>query len=174
MHLTAARMLASKVPSQNIARNKTYAIIGQGMDFAALELDGENDDLTEVLNGSADKKKFLRKHLLAEAKSYRELEALVESLDNMETITSMGYLLHEYVYSCPMLPSTNLLTETRQSSPKWQKGWRQQLAKAVQPTRASIQPLLKGWLLSTLQGKPYFTSHKNHAYAIQMMQSFNF
>jgi nuclear pore complex protein Nup107 len=98
MHLTAARMLASRVPSQKVALNKTYAIIGQGMDFATLESDGENEDLTEVLDGSANEKKFLRKHLLAEAKSFRELEALIESLDNMETVTSMGYLLHEYVY----------------------------------------------------------------------------
>lgn len=94
MHLTAARMLASRVSSQDIARSKTYAIIGESMDFAALE-SNENEDLTEVLDGSADDKKFLRKHLLAEAKSFRELEALIESLDNMETVTSMGYLVHE-------------------------------------------------------------------------------
>jgi nuclear pore complex protein Nup107 len=87
-------MLASRVSSQDIARSKTYAIIGESMDFAALE-SNENEDLTEVLDGSADDKKFLRKHLLAEAKSFRELEALIESLDNMETVTSMGYLVHE-------------------------------------------------------------------------------
>jgi nuclear pore complex protein Nup107 len=87
-------MLASRVSSQDIARSKTYAIIGESMDFVALE-SNENDDLTEVLDGSADDKKFLRKHLLAEAKSFRELEALIESLDNMETVTSMGYLVHE-------------------------------------------------------------------------------
>lgn len=89
-------MLASRVSSQDIARSKTYAIIGQGLDFNALESADENEDLTEVLDGSADDKKFLRKHLLAEAKSFRELEALTESLDNMETVTSMGYLLQEY------------------------------------------------------------------------------
>jgi nuclear pore complex protein Nup107 len=87
-------MLASRVSSQDIARSKTYAIIGESMDFVALE-SNENEDLTEVLDGSADDKKFLRKHLLAEAKSFRELEALIESLDNMETVTSMGYLVHE-------------------------------------------------------------------------------
>lgn len=78
-----------------IARSKTYAILGQSMDFTALELDGENEDLTEVLDGSADNKRLLRKHLLSEAKSFRELEALIESLDNMETMTSIGDLLHE-------------------------------------------------------------------------------
>lgn len=93
MHLTAARILASRVSSHDISRSKTYAIIGESMDCNALELNGE--DLTEVLDGSADDKQFLRKHMLAEAKSFRELEALIESLDNMETVTSMGHLLHE-------------------------------------------------------------------------------
>jgi nuclear pore complex protein Nup107 len=65
------------------------------MDFATLESDGENEDLTEVLDGSADIKRILKKHLLSEARSFRELEALIESLDNMETVTSMGYLLQE-------------------------------------------------------------------------------
>jgi nuclear pore complex protein Nup107 len=78
-----------------IARSKTYAILGQAMDFTALELDGENEDLTEVLDESADDKRLLRKHLLSEAKSFRELEALIESLDNMETMSSIGDLLHE-------------------------------------------------------------------------------
>lgn len=89
-------MLASRVPSQDIARSKTYAIIGQGLDFTGLESSDENEDLTEVLDGLAEDKMFLRKHLLAEAKSFRELEALTESLDYMETVTSMGYLLQEY------------------------------------------------------------------------------
>lgn len=65
------------------------------MDFATLESDGENEDLTEVLDGSADNKRILKKYLLSEARSFRELEALIESLDNMETVTSMGYLLQE-------------------------------------------------------------------------------
>jgi nuclear pore complex protein Nup107 len=146
-------MLASRVPSHDIARSKTYAIIGQGLDFTALESNDENEDLTEVLDGSAEDKMFLRKHLLAEAKSYRELEALTESLDYMETVTSMGYLLQEYdIIVHSKLFFTNFYVH-RQSSPKWQKGWRQQLAKAVQPTRASVQPLLKGWLLSNQQGE---------------------
>jgi hypothetical protein len=34
-----------------------------------------------------------------------------------------------------------------------ERNWRGQLAKAFQPTRASIQPLLKGWLLTSQNGK---------------------
>jgi nuclear pore complex protein Nup107 len=109
-------MLASGVPSQDIARSKTYAIIGQGLDFTALESNDENEDLTEVLDGSAEDKMFLRKHLLAEAKSYRELEALTESLDYMETVTSMGYLLQEYDIIVPL--SYSLLISTCTGNPR--------------------------------------------------------
>jgi len=94
MHLTAARMLASRVSSSEIARSKTRAILGESLDFINLEA-GDDEDLTEVLDGSADQKRLMRKHLLGEAGSFRELEALIESLDNIETITSMGSLLHE-------------------------------------------------------------------------------
>jgi nuclear pore complex protein Nup107 len=133
MHLAAARMLASRIPSSSIARIKTKAILGESLDFNNLE-QGDDEDLTEVLDGSAEQKRLLRKHLLAEAKSYRELEALIECLDNIETVTSMASLMIE------------------ESTSGWQKGWRQQLAKAYQPTRASVQPLFKGWLLTCQQG----------------------
>lgn len=95
MHLTAARMLATRLTSSDIARSKTRAILGQTIDFDMLESAGEDDDLTEVLDGSADEKRLMRKHLLAEAKSFRELETLILSLDNMETITSLGQLMNE-------------------------------------------------------------------------------
>lgn len=134
MHLTAARMLASRIPSSSIARTKTKAILGESVDFINLEL-GDDEDLTEVLDGTADQKRLLRKHLLAEARSYRELEALIECLDNIETVTSIAVLM------------------TEDSTTSWQKGWRNQLAKAYQPTRTSVQPLLKGWLLTCQKGK---------------------
>jgi len=95
MHLTAARMLASRVPSSEIARNKTRAILGESLDLSGLAFEGDDEDLTEVLDGSADYKRMMKKHLLAEARSFRELESLIESLDHMETIASMGELLHE-------------------------------------------------------------------------------
>jgi nuclear pore complex protein Nup107 len=95
MRLTAARALASKIPSVEIARSKTRAIIGQSVDFEGLEEAGEDEDLTEVLDGSANEKRLLKKLLLSEAKSYRELETLICALDNMETITSFGQLMDE-------------------------------------------------------------------------------
>jgi nuclear pore complex protein Nup107 len=56
---------------------------------------GDDEELTEVLDGSAEQKRLLRKHMLAEARNFRELESLIESLDNIETVTSVGTLMHE-------------------------------------------------------------------------------
>ncbi|RDW71956.1 hypothetical protein BP5796_07990 [Coleophoma crateriformis] len=136
MHLPAARVLASRVPSSMIASSKTPAILGTSQDFIALESETE-EDLTEVLDGSADQKKLLKKHLLAEARSFRELEALIELLDNMETTSSMAQLINEEV------------------TPKWQTAWRQQLGKAVQDTREAIGPILHGWLITSQRGLPH-------------------
>lgn len=94
MHLNAARKLAVRVPAGMIAQVKTRAILGDSFDFDALE-SGEDEDLTEVLDGSADQKKLLRKHLLDEARNYRELEWLIECLDNIETVASMESLVKE-------------------------------------------------------------------------------
>ena len=96
MHLSAARILASRVPSSEIALSKTRAVLGESLDFIGLEM-VDDEDLTEVLDGTADKKRLMRMHLLAEAKSYRELEVFVEHLDNIETVTSMASLMNEYV-----------------------------------------------------------------------------
>lgn len=95
MHLSAARILATRVPSAEISRSKTRTILGESRDFLALEADEDDEDLTEVLDGSADQKRLLKKHLLVEAKTYRELEALIELLDNMETTSSMSMLMQE-------------------------------------------------------------------------------
>lgn len=129
LHLNAARTLASKVTSNVIAKCKTRAILGQSIDYFTLE-SGEDEDLTEVLDGSGEQRRLLRKHLLVEAKSFRELETLIECLDNIETVTSMAALMKEDGASA-------------------ERNWRGQLAKAFQPTRATIQPLLKGWLMTS-------------------------
>ncbi len=94
LHLNAARTLASKVTSNVIAKCKTRAILGQSIDYFTLE-SGEDEDLTEVLDGSGEQRRLLRKHLVAEAKSFRELETLIECLDNIETVTSMAALMKE-------------------------------------------------------------------------------
>jgi nuclear pore complex protein Nup107 len=94
LHLNAARTLASRITSNAIAKCKTRAILGESLDFFGLE-SGDDEDLTEVLDGSGEQKRLLRKHLLAEAKSFRELETLIECLDDIETVTSMAALMKE-------------------------------------------------------------------------------
>jgi nuclear pore complex protein Nup107 len=94
MHLEAARTLASKLSTKTITENKTKAILGHTIDFQQLEVEYD-EDLTEVLDGSADQKRLLRKHMVAEAKSYRELEALIECLDQIETFTVWNHMKKE-------------------------------------------------------------------------------
>ncbi|KAH8665778.1 107-domain-containing protein [Tricladium varicosporioides] len=131
MHLNAARILASRVSSSVIARSKTQALIGETLDFTALE-NGDDEDITEVLDGSAERKKLLRKHLLTEARNFRELEALSESLDYIETVSSLDCLMIE-----------------KKEDPAWQKNVRSQLARNVQHSRTSIPTLLNKWLLTS-------------------------
>lgn len=82
------------IRSSDIALRKTPAILGDSVDWDSME-SGEDEDLTEVLDGSADKKRLFKKYLLAEAKSFRELETLVEMLDGLETISSLQAFLNE-------------------------------------------------------------------------------
>ena len=84
-----------RINSSDVAKSKTRALIGQSMGFEGLEDMTEDEDLTEVIDGSANDKRLLKKFLLAEARSFRELETLTLALDNMETITSLGQLMDE-------------------------------------------------------------------------------
>lgn len=97
MHLTAARALSVRLPSAEIAKRKTRAILGDSLDFAELEKESDDEDLTEFLDGSIGDKQLMKKHLLAEAKNYRELETLIETLDHLETMRSIGDIINEYV-----------------------------------------------------------------------------
>ncbi|PVH74721.1 hypothetical protein DL98DRAFT_519060 [Cadophora sp. DSE1049] len=129
MNLSAARELAIKARGSEIAKSKTPALLGKSFDFAELSNDRE-EDLTEVLDGSADEKRLLKLHLLAEAKTYRELEALIECLDNVETCSSLATLLIE--------------DRTAAAQQQWRKG----LSQSYAPMRACVEPLLQGWLLT--------------------------
>ncbi|KAL2067097.1 hypothetical protein VTL71DRAFT_1521 [Oculimacula yallundae] len=129
MNLGAARELAIKARSSEIAIRKTPSILGKSIDFAELS-NSEEEDLTEVLDGSADHKRLLKKHLLAEAKTYRELEALIECLDHVETVASIAVILEEDV------------------TPGDQKHWRKSLSQSFGLIRITLEPLIKGWLLT--------------------------
>lgn len=91
MRLNAARTLSLRMPSAEIAKAKTAAILGYSCDLHGLEA-GDDGDVTEVLDGSASQKRLLKQHLLAQAKSYKELESLIDCLDILETASSMASL----------------------------------------------------------------------------------
>lgn len=85
MNLLAARHLASRVSSEQITRRKTRALLGDSIGVTDLEADDE--DLTEVLDGSSENKRLLKKYLLDEMKNFRELESLTEHLEYIENIS---------------------------------------------------------------------------------------
>jgi nuclear pore complex protein Nup107 len=93
MHLTSAKCLLVKMPSSMIALSKTHALIGDTVDFTGLMV--ENEDMTEVLDGLADRQKALKRHLIEQAKPFRELEALIQALDLLETARSLQTILLE-------------------------------------------------------------------------------
>lgn len=94
MHLNAARSLAGRISSNQIARTKTHAILGDSLDFKALEM-VDDSDASEKFDGTAQKRHQLKQHLLAEARSFRELENLIEALDYLETAASIAGIRNE-------------------------------------------------------------------------------
>jgi nuclear pore complex protein Nup107 len=88
-------ILTSKVHSNDIIAHKTQALLGQRYDsFDALESEAD-EDLTDILDGSAVRKRQLKAFMLGEAKNYRDLEALISTLDNIETANSLDTLMRE-------------------------------------------------------------------------------
>ena len=88
-------MLSKRVPSSEISKSKTISILGESVNLFATDIDLEEEDLTEVLDGSPNKKALMKQHLLDEARTYRELEILIEALDNLETLGSVQELHNE-------------------------------------------------------------------------------
>jgi nuclear pore complex protein Nup107 len=81
------------MPSSMICLSKTHAIIGDAVDFTGLAV--ESEDMTEVLDGLAGRQRALKRHLAEKAKSFRELEALIQALDLLETARSLQTILLE-------------------------------------------------------------------------------
>ncbi|TVY48292.1 Nucleoporin [Lachnellula occidentalis] len=130
MHLLSAKCLLLKIPSSSIAFSKTRALIGEAVDFSSLE--GADDDMTEVLDGSADRRRYLKRHLVEQAKSFRELETLTRALDLIETVTSFE----------------TILAEQQASNNEWNPNARKELARYCTLQPEQMQPLFNKWLLT--------------------------
>jgi len=152
--LNAARKLVERVRADTIATSKTRRLIGERLDFYGLELEGEDEDMTEVLDGTADQKRLLKKHLVAEAKNFRELEALILALDGMETVAGHAVIMSEYV-CLSICDGSILICTTRNSVDPMHKDWRRQMAVEIMPAKDTVVPLLKGWLLTSQEGKSH-------------------
>ncbi|KAM3074125.1 Nucleoporin nup84 [Clarireedia jacksonii] len=137
MHLNAARCLASRVPSSDIARSKTPALLGESLDFDSLESDND-DDLTEVLDGSANNKRLIKRYMAEQAKNFRELETLVMALDHIETIAATYQIFEEI------------------EDQKWQSELKRGVAQAFRPAAICIPALFRGWLTTSQSAEPEF------------------
>ena len=90
MHLNAARQLMRRVPFAELVSRITEDETDPQMDDA-----GFWETLLEKSNiaGASGEQ------AMADARSYRDLEAIVKALDNLETIASLVVLSAEYVYT---------------------------------------------------------------------------
>lgn len=82
--LAAAAELARSVSSSYISLRKTHSLLGESFDLVDLENEGEQEDITGEVGGSAAQMKLLKRYLVGEAKSFRELELLNAALEYIE------------------------------------------------------------------------------------------
>ena len=90
--LAAARMLAMKMHSSVISKQKTPAILGECIDLDTMRTDCEEADSKSA---DGEDRKLLKRHMLAEAQNYQELETLAEVLDSLEDFSGIVSLLEE-------------------------------------------------------------------------------
>jgi hypothetical protein len=110
LKLAAARKLALSVSSSDISKSKTRSLLGETLDLMSLEADGEDEDIAERLSGSAEQTRLLKRHMLAEAKTFRDLEQLIIVLDSLEIASVSVDSLRKYVAPFPRSLYTLLLT----------------------------------------------------------------
>ncbi|EDO04368.1 hypothetical protein SS1G_06851 [Sclerotinia sclerotiorum 1980 UF-70] len=137
LHLSAALTLSQRIPSSEIALSKTRALLGESLDFQGLESE-ENEDLTEVLDGSADKKRHLKKYMVEQAKSFRELETLALTLDRIESAWGIFFLMQEG------------------DDIEMKKSMKRGLGQSLPAANIGAEPLFNGWLTTSLQEQPEF------------------
>ncbi|KAK6593880.1 Nucleoporin NUP84 [Botrytis cinerea] len=128
MHLSAAFTLSQRISSSEIALSKTRALLGESLDFQGLDSE-DNEDLTE---------RYLKKYMVEQAKSFRELETLALTLDRIESVWGLYYLMQE----------ANDVEEI--------KNFKRALSQSLPTTKLCADPLLNGWLTTSLQDQPEF------------------
>jgi nuclear pore complex protein Nup107 len=76
------------MPSSEIALSKTAAILGEDLDWEHLEAE-DYEDVSELPDEpQSRRRRLLKKHMAAQAKSYRELERLILALYSIQDANS--------------------------------------------------------------------------------------
>lgn len=140
MYLRPALRLAQRVPFANVMRD-----IGADEDFdESYDNVGVWAELLEQsgIEGTAPEQ------VLEDARNFRDLEALVRALDNLETMGSSAQVVKEYGMPCPH----TYAVANRGSAPPGERGYWTPIGEAARITQESMEPLLKGWLMPGIQG----------------------
>ncbi|KAI1003649.1 Nucleoporin [Podosphaera aphanis] len=124
LHLCAAKMLSINVPSKMLMERKIEVIFCKSRSI--LDIDpNEDEEPTEAL----------KEHMLAEANNFRELEILIECLDNIDTATCLHNMKKQGLSN--QMPPTSF------------GEWRNSYQVACEEARACARSLMKGWLLTS-------------------------
>ncbi|KKA30210.1 hypothetical protein TD95_001910 [Thielaviopsis punctulata] len=131
MHLASARALLASVSFDDFFKTRaakfdldidtTVAYNPEDTEFWAAHL-GEDPDFT------------LLKKTTTDARNFRDLAALVKSLDYIETVNSLRWIIEDRCRK--QQPTHDLWTE---------------VAKNVKQCRESIEPVINGWLLKSIE-----------------------
>lgn len=84
MNLSAAKILTQNVPSISICISKTQALLGEELSLEDLALEDEYEEIPDDADEEAIlRRKLMQRHMLAETRSYCELERLMLTLNLM-------------------------------------------------------------------------------------------
>ena len=86
--------------------------------------------------------------VMADARNYRELEALVKALDSIETMGSLVGLSEEYVLAVGQWKHD----ANRDSMPPSRRDFWDGVGETIAATKENMQPLLGNWLMAGISG----------------------
>lgn len=146
MHLTAARHLLERVTTVDI-----FKAMGLSMEevdeYMFTDVNFWAGQLADhgIVSVSPQK-------VMLDARNFKELEALVRVLDNLETIGSLVELSAEYdPHSCS--PCEDRVANHHDRAPVSNREYWTKMGVEVKATKDSMQPLLSEWLLTGIAGR---------------------
>ncbi|KAI9732472.1 MAG: Nucleoporin nup84 [Claussenomyces sp. TS43310] len=82
--LAAANMLAASLPSFEICQSKSAIYLQEELDWPGMESEDDFEDVTERHDEDEVRRGLLKRHMVAEAQSYREFESLMFALQRIQ------------------------------------------------------------------------------------------